>query len=551
MSRHIARDSTAGVGSIEQRLARLFDSPLLARVVPRLPPETLHQLVHARGLEACGEIITSATPAQLNALLDLDLWTRAQPGRDDTFDADRFCEWVETLVEAGDSVAARAVASLDPHVMIAGLSRYIRVFDPGIFEPTAHSDDEAIERHEAMHEGDAIGVAPSRHDARHHAIECEIGGYLVRARSADAWDAIVALLVIVEAEHPRCFHSLMQGCRRLSNSRPEASGFDDIPFAPEQHLRDVTIERERRLSQHGYATAADARAFLQMARHRQPEANAIATAYFRAADEAEMAPIPAAAVLAAGDQPAADAESVEAVIELLAEAGMMPGRPRALLGPAAADEQPGRLVRLRRLMEDVAARDQSAFLARGRELAFVANALLAGGSVQARAFTAAEASDAAAAVCNLGLELRDAPESFLLDHDIMAVFEWGWSALHRDVALFAAERLVVIIDEMHCTDREVRNDLLLFRRALARHIEAGTPWLARDAAEVLATFDVTAWAGVVGLLSECPVMPEALTAILHSRSTHVSATAFEFISTAEQIHEVRHFMRELPALLLT
>ena len=100
-------------------------------------------------------------------------------------------------------------------------------------------------------------------------LECEVGGYLVRARRTDAWDAIVTLLVTLETEHNHYFHAVMQGCRRLSNSRPEIDGLDDLLMAPEQHLHDVAIERERRRSRHGYATPADARAFLQMARQPQ------------------------------------------------------------------------------------------------------------------------------------------------------------------------------------------------------------------------------------------------------------------------------------------
>src|SRR4029079_17206968 len=123
-------------------------------------------------------------------------------------------------------------------------------------------------------------------------LECEVGGYLVRAQRTDAWDAIVTLLVTLETEHNHYFHAVMQGCRLLSNSRPEIDGLDDLLLAPEQHLHDVAIERERRRSRHGYATPADARAFLQMA--RQPRAsspknpiaaNPIAAAYFRATEE--------------------------------------------------------------------------------------------------------------------------------------------------------------------------------------------------------------------------------------------------------------------------
>ena len=121
-------------------------------------------------------------------------------------------------------------------------------------------------------------------------VECEMGGYLVRAQRTDAWDAIVTLLTTLEIEHNHYFHAVMQGCRRLSNSRPEIDGLDDLLMAPEQQLPDVAIEREGRRSRQGYTTPADARAFLQMA--RQPRAasappNPIATAYFRAVDEDE------------------------------------------------------------------------------------------------------------------------------------------------------------------------------------------------------------------------------------------------------------------------
>src|SRR5436190_2728100 len=272
-------------GSVDHRLARLLDSPFLARVVPHLAPETLHQLIHYRGLEACGELVTSATPAQLTSLLDLDLWRRAQPGRDEQFNVDRFGEWLEVLVDTGDSVAARTVAALDKHLVIVGLCRYLRVFDPGTFEPTESRDDEPMDRNEMMNSETCGDV-----------LECEVGGYLVRAQRTDAWDAIVTLLVMLDTEQNHYFHAVMQGCRRLSHSRPEIDGLDDLLRAPEQHLHDVATERERRRSRHGYATPADARAFLQMARQpkhtpRAPRASAsiainpIAVAYFRAAEE--------------------------------------------------------------------------------------------------------------------------------------------------------------------------------------------------------------------------------------------------------------------------
>ena len=571
----------------DDRLARLLDTPGLARVVPHLPPETLHQLIRRRGLEACGELIASATPAQLTLLLDLDLWRHARPGRDHVFDVERFGEWLDVLVETGPALAARTVAGLDKGLVVAGLSRYVRVFDLGIFEPTAQSDDEPPDRHAAMQEGDAIHAgAAAAHDPA-TAVECEIGGYVVRARRGDAWDAIVTLLIALDAEYGDDFHAVMQGCRSLSNSRSEIDGLDDLLMAPEQHLHDVTIERERRQSQQGYATPADARAFLQMA--RQPKAthadgstmpatavNPIVTAYFRAADDvpepsiaparaAGSTPLPPAESRADGGGALHDvAESLEAVIALLVEAGVMPERPRGLLETAAAEGEPqaARLECLRRLMSRVRDTDAGTYFTRSRELAFLANTLLAGCSVQSRPFTPQEASDAAAGICNLGLEYWPArwagaaglagtrtPDSWLIDHDLVSAFEVGWSVLHHDVGLFAAEQLVATLSAIDCLDRDVQHGLVALRRTLVTQRAAGTPWLAREAAEVLGMLDMTAWVGVLGLLDECPVVPAALTAVLDGAAARVSPTAFAFISTAAQIADVRRFLAKLPDVL--
>ena len=577
-------------GSVDHRLARLLDSPFLARVVPHLAPETLHQLIHYRGLEACGELVTSATPAQLTSLLDLDLWRRAQPGRDEQFNVDRFGEWLEVLVDTGDSVAARTVAALDKHLVIVGLCRYLRVFDPGTFEPTESSDDEPMDRNEMMNSETSGDV-----------LECEVGGYLVRARRADAWDAIVTLLVTLDTEQNHYFHAVMQGCRRLSHSRPEIDGLDDLLRAPEQHLHDAAIERERRRSRHGYATPADARAFLQMA--RQPRAasaptapiatNPIATAYFRAAEEEadtspegtsagapERAPHHDATDVSAPAFAKASARqgrgdddiptSIDAVIELLAEAGVMPERPQALLEAADEDPRAARLPLLRRLMEFVLHHDETAYLTRSRELAFLANTLLAGSSVQSRPFTPREASDAAACICNLGLEYWPArwpgatsqgasspreldtampPNAFLVDHDLVTAFEVGWSVLYKDVSLFVADQLMSTVADLQCVDADTRRGLRALRRTLVKQREAGAPWLARDAADVLAMLDMTAWISVLGLLDECPILPAALTAVLERRKTPVSPTAFEFISTTAQIGDIRLFMKTLPGVL--
>ena len=563
MSKRKTRGRRRTPDNSRSALARVLDAPNLAQVVPHLAPETLHQLIRHGGLDACGELVASATPEQLTSVLDLDLWRHPQPGRDEQFDADRFGEWVELLVDTGETVAARIVAGLDEHLVIAGLSRYLRVFDPSSFAPTAATDDEMVERN----------VTPPG------GVECEVGGYLVSAIRTDSWDAIVGLLLALEAGHGDCFHAVMRGCRRLSNSMPEVDGLDDLLMEPEQLLHDVAIDRANRRSRQGYSTPADARAFLQMARQRRrrrpdgtPKTNPVAAAYFRTAgDGAASGDHDASRVPRRALEPAPTggsvAEAVDAIVDLLAEAGLVPERPRALLAGTAPE--PSRLTRIRPLMEHLHDTDDNAYVTRSREMAFLANTLMAGCSVQSRPFTAQEASDAVAGICNVGLEhwparwpedeTRDAaatadpgatlPDAFLVDHDLVTAFEVGWAVLHEDVSMFVAAQLIVTLADLQCVDAETRDGLDALRRELVRQRDAGTPWRARDALEVLAILDMPSWASLLGLLDECPVLPAALTATLEGRTGAVSATAFEFISTTGQIGKVRAFMRKLPDAL--
>ena len=545
-------------GSVTSALERLLETPHLARLVPHLPPETLHQLIRHSGLDACGELVAAATPAQVASILDLDLWRHPQPGRDEQFDTDRFGEWVEVLVEAGATVAARIVAAMDEQLVTAGLSRYIRVFDPSAIAPPTSSDDELME----------IEPPSGVH-------ESEVGGYLVCATRADAWDAIVALLLALEADHHDCFHAVMRGCRRLSNSIPEVDGLDDLLTEPEQLLHDVAVGREHRRSALGYSTPADARAFLQMARQPQrhassatPAANPLAAAYFRAVDEAAASvegdgagnPAPALEPASSGYQAP---EALDAVMGLLAEAGLVPQQPRALLADAQSDQP--RHASIRPLMEYVRATDDPAGLARDRELAFLANTLMAGCSVQSRSFTIQEASDAVVGICNLGLEHWPArwpgagkrpattcvalPETFLVDHDLVTAFEVGWAVLYQDVTLFVTDRLIVVLGELRCIDAEIQSGLNALQRELVKQRQAGTPWRAREALEVLAMLDLIGWASLVGLLDECPVLPAALTATLERQTGAVDPTAFTFISSVSQIDAVRAFLARLPDIL--
>ena len=104
-----------------------------------LQPRHWHALIPASGIwTPPGDLVAAATPEQLTAVFDIDLWRRSGSGRDERFDDDRFGEWLEALVESDEVVAARTIAALDEDLVIAGLSRYVRVFDRAVLEtPTS------------------------------------------------------------------------------------------------------------------------------------------------------------------------------------------------------------------------------------------------------------------------------------------------------------------------------------------------------------------------------------------------------------------------------
>src|SRR4029079_16692795 len=71
------------------------------------------------------------------------------------------------------------------------------------------------------------------------------------------------------------------------------------------------------------------------------------------------------------------------------------------------------------------------WMAREHALGFLANALVAGCSVQGRSFTPREASDAVLATCNLGLECWPQHWPPAATQDVVTVFRVGWGLLPR------------------------------------------------------------------------------------------------------------------------
>jgi hypothetical protein len=512
-------------------LARLLTTPDLSQVVPHLPPDVLHRVIQVCGLEDSGEIVALLTPPQLSRILDVDVWRGRTPGADEQFDVDRFGVWLDVLVQSGTAVAAEKLTGLDIELVVAGFTRLVAVFDHGAVSSFTTLDGEQVPSRISTHESTA-----------------EVGGYVIQARRPSAWDTIVDLLAFLQAEHADYFQRLMRSCVRLSNGTREADGFHTLLDDREQDVFDLASDRETRREQQGYVTPAQARAFMQAARHvhldhARPPHSPLARAYFRGLEPTSGAhgdaPDRASDLLSdsqARDSPPAAPAAMAEVMEVLRDAGVLTDEPRALLLPAGDNTSPLALIQ-----DYVASHPASR-----EELAYLANAIIAGCSIQARSFAPQEASNAALAICNLGLEAW--PRQWN-DCDLVAAFQVGWTTLHREVSMYAAERLTALIADIRCHDRDIQMRLHGLRRVLVQCIRDATPWHARDALEVIVMLDAPCWAALVALTDECPVLHAAIRPS-GDRTRAISPSDYAFISQNSHITIVREFMDSLATRLI-
>ncbi len=509
----------------ESLIVRLLNMPDLAAIVPRLQPEIVHRVIQTCGLEDCAELVALATPAQLAQVLDHDIWRIRARGGDEEFDPERFGVWIAVLMQAGAAVAAEKVIGLDPDFVIEGFARHLKVFDFAAVAPYTTLDGEQMSGRET--EGRV----------------CELGGYVIEAKRESAFEPLVDLLAFLSSEYGSYFARLMRGCVRLSNGAREHDGHLLLD-EDEQHALDVAYEREARREGQGYVTPAQAHAFLREAREfrldaTHPPQSEVARAYFRAL-EATASPETTAAEPKTESTDHADSapepDGVAAVVELLRDAGVIAPPPRALL--EAADPRSSRLSWIE---SHVAAHPTS-----DEELAYLANTMIVGCSVHGRAFTRREASDGAVAVCNLGLQNWP---SHWPRRNLIAAFQVGWTILHRDVCLYAAQQLTAVLAELQCMDRDIQLRLEGLRRALTRHTAVREPWRARGSLDAIIMLDAACWAVLSALIDECPVAHAALNAS-RNRVRTINPSDFEFIAENAQIDAVHEFMHSLPSMLI-
>jgi Family of unknown function (DUF6178) len=531
-------------------IGRILETPDLPRVVQGLEPAVLHQLVQKCGLEDAGPIVAFATTEQLMGVFDHDLWQAARAGAADEFDADRFGLWLEVLVEAGAELAARKVAEMDFDLVTAALSRYLLVLD---------AEWNAIERRDAALLDEVIPDLAEQLALAEAVLEngLELSGFRIIPRRGAPWHALIEILARLSTDHPALYAKLMVRCGALSTEYIEDNGgLFDVLTSDEQVLSDVAGERDERRAQEGYVGPPEAAAFLKLARQPGADSSArdpLTTSYFRKLDARAAASRKADVAEPPSREVDPDEPEGGRFLAMLEEEGVLAPSQRPLL-PAGEKDAPDRLARIRAQLLYAREHDSAAYMRRSDELGYLANVLIAGCSFQSRRFRPVEATDAVLAVCNLGLENRPhaaggvLPAAFLVEQELVTVFRWGWSVLHERVCLDLARRLVGVLADLRIDDLQLQHDLTQLRIRMAAQLKTGTPWRERDRLDVLAILDPPAWATLLGLVDECPVVPKPSPKSSGRPPLRVT-TEFEFISENGQIEWARDFVDSLPVRL--
>lgn len=405
----MTRDLTTpkGRASSSQLLARILETPDLARAVQALPAPVLAKVIDTVGLEDAGEIVAFASLEQLGEVFDEDLWRSERPGSDERFDADRFLVWLEVMMEAGDAFVAERLAGLSEDLVALALHQHVLVLNV----------DELLTEMREMDEDDGTAVEKALSDS----LSEEIDEYQLIARRHDGWDAVLAAVLALDRDHHDLLTRILDRLCALTATYVDREGGLHSALTSDEMLEaDVAADREDRRAEAGYVSPADARAFLKLA--RQPitglptEHDPMTRAYFRGLTKKSAALHPTAF-----GEPSP-------LSRVLLEAGVV--TPAASAPPLlGAGGHPSSEPLLLRTMRALAETDPEAFAARSEEVAYLANVLVAGASNEGRRYRPAEAVQKAVEVCSRGLELASKNAdavTILREHPAVGLFRLGF-----------------------------------------------------------------------------------------------------------------------------
>jgi len=534
-------------------LNRLLDQTNLVAAVQALPARALGKLIDHIGLEDCGEIVALATTDQLRGIFDDDLWRSERPGQDESFDANRFALWLEIMLEAGEAFAAHKLAELPEDLVTLALSKHILVIDieeMAITMSDRQSDDDGpIEK------------------ALESCLCEEIDVYRIISRNHEGWDAILSILLALDRDHHDFLERVLAHCCAMAAEYiDDNGGLYQVLTSDEMLESDVGADREERRAEEGFIAPSSAASFLALARTTKladiiaaKERDPVTHAYFRSLRGPSRKPsvrkdgeARVAADKDTGADGGAGAADAASLVALLRDAEVLPpSAPMLLLPePASASSRPATDVFVA-AVRDLRVRAVDLHAQRMEELAYLANVLAAGCSLEGRSVRPLEAAHATVATCNLGMEylLQQEPPATaidLLSHNAVdKLFRIGWHLLTQQVVLPTARAFAQRLarEAKQAADRERGRALEQVVQAFHAAIAAGKPWTVLAKLSALdGDLDAATLAAVAGLIDECPALRGALALPAAAGAT---TQDLQCIATDEHLRAVHAFVVKL------
>jgi len=401
-------------------LMRIFERPELVAAVRELPAPVLAKLIDHVGLEDAGELVALATPAQLQAVFDEDLFRADAPGADEQFRPERFALWLQVMQEAGEAVFVQRLCELPRDLFVLAVHRLVLVvYIEALAERLLGARDELedIER--------AIENVPGE----------EWEEFRLFARDPMHWDMVWYALQALDRDHHELLREVLEQCCALSDRYfEENGGLYEVLTSDEFLESEVAAEREDRRAAEGFVSPADARSFLELARLgvELDRRDAIAAAYFRTLTPAGTK---AASERAASVERTRAHARVEELVTVLEQAEVLQptaARPRAAL-PSGATRRDKPVTLFGHAMAELDRTRPALFAERVEELGFLANVLIAGGAYESRRPRPAEAFEYAMELCDRGLRraLASVAASHTLENAVTLLAETPADRLFR------------------------------------------------------------------------------------------------------------------------
>jgi hypothetical protein len=489
-----------------QLLSRILEEPSLARSIQGLAPHTLGRLIQHVGLEDAGELLPFATTEQLLHLFDGDLWTSATPGKDETFDAERFVTWLEVMLEAGEDVVARRLAELPEELVLLAFSSHILVLDM----------DALAEQWSAQDEDDANLAEKALESTLYQ----EIDEHRVISKRPHGWDAIITSLVALEKEHHSLLTFILDRCCAISSDYIEENGgLYEVLTSGETLEADVSGQREERRARQGFIAPSAAASFLSFARQDTSERGIdfITASYFKALDRGSLPMLT--------EQPSETSNPQKTLESLLQEAEIIEQTPAPRQLEASSNPDEELFTRALSVLSQGAPELASQ---RSEELAYLVNVLLSGCSKMGRSLLPKEALEIAVATCNLALDHLGGDAALLTRESVVRLFRIGWRILYQEVILVAARVLEQALEKSkNAKSASLKKALKILREARDK------PWTAKS--KMIVTYEGPTWLALTSLLDECPSLAGAL-------GTDQSP---QLIATMKQLQQAKVFLSGL------